>query len=117
MAAIVPVDAPKRTLFGLHFHNAHVNWMEKLKRRYQEDKTMSQWCKLKENNMTELIFVKRGLFYEVYHNDADVCYVHFHMPFMKGDDAHSGIPDVSFAGKCVYLEELGYTVRVLNADE
>lgn len=129
MASIVPITSEtkvttmatpenkERVRFGLHFHNKHQNWLEKLMERYQDDKIMLQWCKLKQENMTDIIFVKKGKFYEVYHNDADVCYMQFHMPFMFGEDAHSGVPDVSFAGKSVYLQELGYTVQVLHGDE
>ena len=100
--------------FGLHFHNKHENWLQQLCEQYKDDETMLKWCELKKENMTEIIFVRKGKFYEMFHNDADVCYVHFHTPFMLGESAHSGFPDVSYAGKCVYLEEQGYTVRTIN---
>lgn len=91
--------------------------MEGFKQRYQDDQTMRQWCKLKEENMTDVIFVQKGKFYEVFHTDADICAQHLGAPYMKGEDAHTGFPLVSCSKFKNKLEGLGYTVRILNEEE
>ena len=92
--------------FGHHFHNKEQNWLQKIEEQAtaSDDKPLQRWCALKREDITRVILVKHGQFYEVWHNDADVCHVHFQIPFMCGEKAFCGFPKVSYAGKSVFLQ-------------
>lgn len=105
---LAPMTTPTKVKlpFGHHFHNKEQNWLQKLEEQATAsgDQPLQRWCALKREDITRVILVKDGQFYEVWHNDADVCHVHFHIPFMCGEKAWCGFPNVSYAGKSVFLQ-------------
>ena len=69
---------------------------------------MTQWWEFKAKHFNTVLFFKVGKFYELYHMDADIGVQECDLVYMKGDNAHSGFPEIAYSDKSKMLVEKGY---------
>ncbi|XP_055855640.1 probable DNA mismatch repair protein Msh6 [Episyrphus balteatus] len=78
---------------------------------------MRQWWVLKQDNYDCVLFFKVGKFYEFYHMDADITIKELGFTYMKGEFAHSGAPEGTYAKMAQTLIERGYKVARVEQTE
>ncbi|KAG8184513.1 hypothetical protein JTE90_002359 [Oedothorax gibbosus] len=78
---------------------------------------MRQWWDLKSEHFDTVLFFKVGKFYELYHMDATIGVKELGLIYMKGDNAHSGFPEIAFGKYADCLVEKGYKVARVEQTE
>ena len=105
---------------GKHKHN-HLTWLKdgnrkdgrgrlpshprfdartlKVDRAYYQSMTPAkkQWWDVKASHFDCVLCFKVGKFYELFHMDADVGVRELGLIYMKGEEAHSGFPEIAYA--------------------
>ncbi|CAG0893054.1 unnamed protein product [Darwinula stevensoni] len=76
-----------------------------------------QWWDIKSKNFDVVLFFKVGKFYELFHMDAVIGVKELNLLFMKGDYAHSGFPEISYAKYSQTLIQKGYKVARIEQTE
>lgn len=86
---------------GNHMHNLQplTEWADTYKKK--------EWMKIKEES-NSIVFVKIGIFYEAFHEDADILNEVFDAPYMKGPVAHNGFPVSVLDSYISGLRKAGY---------
>eukprot|EP00798_Chlamydomonas_sp_ICE-L_P022858 gene22858-30031_t len=86
----------------------------------QEEKIspgQEQWWRFKAQNFDSVIMFKVGKFYELFEMDAYVGADVLGLIFMKGDQPHSGFPEVRYHDMAEGLARAGYRVVVVEQTE
>ncbi|GLH02763.1 Probable DNA mismatch repair protein Msh6 [Gryllus bimaculatus] len=78
---------------------------------------MKQWWDIKAQNFDCVLFFKVGKFYELYHMDAVTGVNELGLIYMKGEFAHSGFPEISYARFSSALVEKGFKVARVEQTE
>lgn len=101
-------NAPKIPSFnrGEHLHDRWTN-SEGLD-SWADTKQKKQWVAEKRKNPEHIIFTHVGGFFEFFHEDADVVHEVLDAPYMKGEVAHTGVPQSVFLATQQKLKEAGH---------
>lgn len=67
--------------------------------------------------MDTILFFRIGKFYETFHMDADICVKELGLIYMRGQDAHAGFPELSYAYHSEMLVKQGYRVARVEQTE
>ncbi|XP_041469199.1 DNA mismatch repair protein Msh6-like [Lytechinus variegatus] len=78
---------------------------------------MRQWWEMKSKYYNAVLFFKMGKFYELYHMDAEVAVKELGLIYMKGENAHSGFPEIAFSRYSDTLIQKGYRVARVEQTE
>ncbi|XP_071491838.1 DNA mismatch repair protein Msh6-like [Diadema antillarum] len=78
---------------------------------------MRQWWEMKSKYFNTVLFFKMGKFYELYHMDAEIGVKELGLIFMKGENAHSGFPEIAFGRYSDTLIQKGYRVARVEQTE
>ncbi|XP_033640935.1 DNA mismatch repair protein Msh6-like [Asterias rubens] len=86
---------------------------------FQEKTTpaMRQWWAMKSRFFDTVLFFKMGKFYEFYHMDAEVGVKELGLIYMKGENAHSGFPEIAYGRYSDTLIQKGYRVARVEQTE
>ena len=76
-----------------------------------------QWWTWKAANFDTLLFFRQGKFYETFHMDADVLVAEGIAVYMKGAEAHAGLPERSFGKESEKLRRRGYRIARIEQTE
>ena len=76
-----------------------------------------QWWAVKSTHFDCLLFFKIGKFYEMYHMDADVGVRDGGLVYMKGEQAHSGFPELAYGKYVEALVAKGHKVARVEQTE
>ena len=91
---------------GQHLHNtweSHQGY-----HTWADTKQKKQWVEEKLKNPDHIIFTHVGKFFEFFHEDADVLHQTCSTPYMKGEVAHTGIPQTVFLSVQEKLKNAGH---------
>ncbi|XP_021924020.1 DNA mismatch repair protein Msh6 isoform X2 [Zootermopsis nevadensis] len=78
---------------------------------------LRQWWEMKSQHFDCILFFKLGKFYELYHMDAVTGVNELGLQYMKGDNAHSGFPEIAYGRFSSSLIEKGYKVARVEQTE
>ncbi|XP_069105499.1 DNA mismatch repair protein Msh6-like [Argopecten irradians] len=78
---------------------------------------MRQWWELKSKYYDSILFFKMGKFYELFHMDAVIGVNELGIIFMKGEQAHSGFPEIAYNRYAETLIQRGYKVVRIEQTE
>ncbi|XP_022106903.1 DNA mismatch repair protein Msh6-like [Acanthaster planci] len=78
---------------------------------------MRQWWEMKSQHFDTVLFFKMGKFYELYHMDAEVGVKELGLIFMKGENAHSGFPEIAYGRYSDTLIQKGFRVARVEQTE
>ncbi|XP_038051603.1 DNA mismatch repair protein Msh6-like [Patiria miniata] len=78
---------------------------------------MRQWWEMKSQHFDTVLFFKMGKFYEFYHMDAEVGVKELGLIYMKGENAHSGFPEIAYGRYSDTLIQKGYRVARVEQTE
>ncbi|XP_021365348.1 DNA mismatch repair protein Msh6-like isoform X1 [Mizuhopecten yessoensis] len=78
---------------------------------------MRQWWELKAKYFDTILFFKMGKFYELFHMDAVAGVNELGIIFMKGEQAHSGFPEIAYNRYAETLIQKGYKVVRIEQTE
>uniref|UniRef100_A0A2Z5U638 Putative DNA mismatch repair protein Msh6 n=1 Tax=Reticulitermes speratus TaxID=60591 RepID=A0A2Z5U638_9NEOP len=78
---------------------------------------LRQWWEMKSQHFDCVLFFKVGKFYELYHMDAVISVNELQLQYMKGDNAHSGFPEIAYGRFSSALIEKGYKVARVEQTE
>ncbi|XP_033727077.1 LOW QUALITY PROTEIN: DNA mismatch repair protein Msh6-like [Pecten maximus] len=78
---------------------------------------MRQWWELKSKYFDSILFFKMGKFYELFHMDAVIGVNELGIIFMKGEQAHSGFPEIAYNRYAETLIQKGYKVVRIEQTE
>ena len=82
---------------------------------WADTKQKKQWVAEKRKGPDHIIFTHVGGFFEFFHEDADVMNEACGTVFMKGEVAHTGIPQSAFLKFQNLLKEAGYEkISIIN---
>ena len=90
---------------GQHVHN-HGGWVPTIPKEFL-------WVDMKRSHPNDVLMIKVGAFYEMFHEDADILHDEFDCLYMKGEVAHNGFPASCLDKFKGGLESKGYTVRTV----
>ncbi|KAB7498351.1 DNA mismatch repair protein Msh6 [Armadillidium nasatum] len=71
---------------------------------------MRQWWELKSDHYDTVLFFKMGKFYELFHMDAILSIQELGLLMMKGDQAHTGFPEIAYGRYSSVLIDKGHKV-------
>lgn len=91
---------------GEHMHD-HGETLEVYK-KWADTKEKQRWVQEKTKHPDHIIFTHVGGFFEFFHQDADVMHEVCEAVYMKGEVAHTGIPQSVFLKIQEKLKESGY---------
>ncbi|CAC5386036.1 MSH6 [Mytilus coruscus] len=83
----------------------------------QQTPGMRQWWELKSKYYDTILFFKMGKFYELFHMDAVVGVNELGIIYMKGEQAHSGFPEIAYTRYASTLLQKGYKVARIEQTE
>ncbi|XP_061180194.1 DNA mismatch repair protein Msh6-like isoform X2 [Saccostrea echinata] len=83
----------------------------------QQTPAMRQWWELKSKHFDAVLFFKMGKFYELFHMDADIGVKELGLIYMKGEQAHSGFPEIAYSRYADQLIQKGYKVARIEQTE
>ncbi|KAJ9582060.1 hypothetical protein L9F63_003643, partial [Diploptera punctata] len=78
---------------------------------------LRQWWEMKSQHFDCVLFFKVGKFYELFHMDAVTGATELGIQYMKGDNAHSGFPEIAYGRFSSSLIEKGYKVARIEQTE
>jgi DNA mismatch repair protein MSH6 len=85
--------------------------------RLKLSEVQQQWWRLKASFHDCVLFFKIGKFYELYHTDSDTAVREAGLVYMKGAQAHSGFPEISYGKYVEALVAKGYKVARVEQTE
>lgn len=83
----------------------------------QQTPAMRQWWELKSKHYDAVLFFKMGKFYELFNMDAAIGVKELGLIFMKGEQAHSGFPEIAYSRYADMLIQKGYKVARIEQTE
>ncbi|XP_052086117.1 DNA mismatch repair protein Msh6-like [Mytilus californianus] len=83
----------------------------------QQTPGMRQWWEMKSKYYDTILFFKMGKFYELFHMDAVVGVNELGIIYMKGEQAHSGFPEIAYTRYASTLLQKGYKVARIEQTE
>ncbi|XP_069702294.1 DNA mismatch repair protein Msh6 isoform X2 [Periplaneta americana] len=108
-------DAKRRTPSDPDYDPKTVYIPEDFKRTLTP--ALRQWWEMKARHFDCVLFFKVGKFYELYHMDAVTGVNELGIQYMKGDNAHSGFPEIAYGRFSSSLIEKGYKVARVEQTE
>lgn len=106
MSTINETTMQKPTLArGEHVHN-NPDTMDM--NNWADTKKKKKWVEVKRNHPDHIVFMHIGGFFEFFHQDADVVNHVCDAVYMKGEVAHTGIPETVFQSIEEKLKGAGY---------
>ncbi|PNF27299.1 DNA mismatch repair protein Msh6 [Cryptotermes secundus] len=108
-------DAKRRTPADPDYDPKTLYVPEEFKRNLTP--ALRQWWEMKSQHFDCILFFKVGKFYELFHMDAVTGVTELGLQYMRGDNAHSGFPEIAYGRFASSLIEKGYKVARIEQTE